>query len=82
MKKKTSVEQFLDSPLVKRWRSEINAFWKLVLGICLTLAMSAAGILTVDSYFTLELPAIIITVCKYTIAVAGGMGLAAKLTTK
>jgi len=80
--KKTLVERFLDLPIVRRWRAEINAFWKQVLGLCLTLAISATGVLSVNEYFQLELPDNIVSICKYVIAVAGGMGLAAKLTKK
>ena len=66
-----------------RWSAKMNKFWKTVLKISLTVAISCAGVMTLNSVFGLESHGVnpmIFTVCSYVLTAAGFMGLAAKLT--
>ena len=74
-------------PLIKqvkiRWKSEMNKFWKKVLKISLTIALSCTGVITLDATFNLQqygVNPMIFTVCSYVLTASGFMGLAAKLT--
>lgn len=69
--------------LKNRWNAELNKFWKKVLRVSLTIALSCAGVLTLNATFGLQqygVDPIIFTVCSYVLTAAGFMGLAAKLT--
>ena len=66
-----------------RWNAKLNKFWKKVLKFSLILGGSAGGMLTIDGIWNVQsfgVPAIIFTVCGYTLTACGAMGLAAKLT--
>ena len=69
--------------LKNRWNAELNAFWKKILKVSLTVAISCAGVLTLNATFGLQqygVDPIVFTVCSYVLTAAGFMGLAAKLT--
>ena len=66
-----------------RWNAKLNAFWKKILKVSLTIAISCAGVLTLNATFELQqygVDPIVFTVCSYVLTAAGFMGLAAKLT--
>ena len=65
-----------------RWNAKLNAFWKKVLRVSLTIGSAAAGILLVNSTFGLSefVAPMIFTVSGYVLTACGAMGLAAKLT--
>ena len=68
--------------LIKRFKSESPSFFKKVQKFAITLGVSAAGIWGANEMFSLELHNEVLMVCKYTIAVAAGLGGAAKWTVK
>ena len=65
-----------------RWNAKLNAFWKKILRVSLTIGSAAAGILLVNSTFGLSefVAPIIFTISGYVLTACGAMGLAAKLT--
>ena len=66
--------------LKHRWTSELPQFFKEVRKLSITLGTSATAIWTANSTMGLNLDALILTVCKYTIVATIGMGLTAQLT--
>ena len=67
----------------ERWNAKLNKFWKKVLNISLTIALSCGGVISLDAVFNLQqygVAPIVFTVCSYVLTAAGFMGLAAKLT--
>ena len=67
----------------ERWNSKLNKFWKRVLRVSLTVAISCAGVLTLNATFGLQqygVDPLVFTACSYVLTAAGFMGLAAKLT--
>ena len=65
-----------------RWSAEMNAFWKKILKVAVTLGSASAGILLANTTFGLEqyVAPIIFTISGYILTACGAMGLAAKLT--
>lgn len=66
-----------------RWNAKLNKFWKKILKISLTIALSCAGVITLNATFNLQqygVDPMIFTVCSYVLTASGFMGLAAKLT--
>ncbi len=65
-----------------RWNAQMNAFWKKVLKVSLTIGSAAAGIMLANTTFGLEqyVAPIIFTISGYVLTACGAMGLAAKLT--
>lgn len=66
--------------VIDRWKSETPKFFKGVKNLSLTLGTAAASVWGINSMMNLELPQIILDVCKYAIAVAAAMGFTAQLT--
>jgi hypothetical protein len=69
--------------LKERWKAELNAFWKKVLNVSLTVGGAALGIVTANQIWNLQslgVAPIIFTVCGYILTFCGALGLAAKLT--
>ncbi len=66
--------------LIDRWKAEMPSFWKKTLTIAVIIGSAALGLKMGISQFNLALPAVLITVCDYTIAVCCTLGLSAKLT--
>jgi hypothetical protein len=69
--------------LKSRWSAKLNEFWSRILKVSLTIALSCAGVLTLESTFGLQqygVAPMVFTVCSYVLTAAGFMGLAAKLT--
>lgn len=76
-----------EKPILKqvgiRWKSKMNRFWRRVLKISLGIALSCAGVITLDITFNLQqygVHPIVFTICSYVLTAAGFMGFAAKLT--
>lgn len=63
-----------------RWKAEMPLFWKNVLAVAVIVGTAALGLKMGIAQFHLTLPAIVITICDYTIAVCCTLGLSAKLT--
>jgi hypothetical protein len=63
-----------------RIKSETPAFWKRFRAIALSIGGSAAALWGINSGMGLELPIIIITICKYTLAVCATITGTATLT--
>ena len=66
-----------------RWNAKLNKFWKKILKISLTIALSCAGVITLNATFNLQqygVDPMIFTICSYVLTASGFMGLAAKLT--
>jgi hypothetical protein len=65
-----------------RWSAELNAFWKKILKVSITIGGSAAGILLANSTFGLStyVSPMVFTICGYILTFCGAIGIAAKLT--
>lgn len=65
-----------------RWNAKLNAFWKRILRVSITIGSAAAGIMLANTTFGLEqyVAPIIFTISGYILTACGAMGLAAKLT--
>lgn len=68
--------------LIERWMSELPDFWRKVRNIAITLAASCTAVFLANNSMNLQLPAVLITVCKYGIAVGAATGVNAQLTKK
>lgn len=66
--------------LTDRWNAELPIFFKKVRAISLTLGGPAMAIWAANQTMSLQLPELVLTVCKYIIAICAGMGLTAQLT--
>ena len=66
--------------LIERWKAEMPVFWQNVLAFAIVIGGSALAVKTGDATLNLNMPAIIITICNYIIAVCCALGLSAKLT--
>ena len=66
----------------ERILSEEPAFFSKIQNLVLWIGTPATGVWVANQTMSLNLPEVVLTVCKYTIAVAAGMGLTAKLTKK
>ena len=67
-----------------RWNAKLNAFWKRILRVSITIGSAAAGIMLANTTFGLEqyVAPIIFTISGYILTACGAMGLTAKLTTE
>lgn len=65
-----------------RWNAKLNAFWKRILRVSITIGSAAAGIMLANTTFGLEqyVAPIIFQISGYILTACGAMGLAAKLT--
>lgn len=64
----------------KRWFAETPPYFKKLKTMALTLGGSASAIWAVNESMSLELPQLILTVCKYLITLSTGIGVTAQLT--
>jgi hypothetical protein len=64
----------------ERWKAETPAFFKEVKKISIAIGSSCTAVWVINSSMGLELPEIILSVCKYSIAFCAAMGLTAQLT--
>lgn len=63
-----------------RWKAETPNFFKEVRKFSLAIGSSCTAVWVINSSMGLELPIIILSVCKYAIAFCSAMGLTAQLT--
>ena len=65
-----------------RWNAKLNAFWKRILRVSITIGSAAAGIMLANTTFELEqyVAPIVFTISGYVLTACGAMGLTAKLT--
>lgn len=63
-----------------RWKAETPAFFKEVRKFSLAIGSSCTAVWMINSSMGLELPVIILSICKYSIAICASMGLTAQLT--
>lgn len=63
-----------------RWKAETPAFFKEVKKFSLAIGSSCTAVWVINSSMGLELPEIILSVCKYAIAFCSAMGLTSQLT--
>ncbi len=66
--------------LKDRWNAETPIFFTVIKKIAITLGTPCTAIWVANSSMGLELPLIVLSVCKYGIALCAGMGLTAQLT--
>ena len=66
--------------LKDRWEAEIPNFFKGVKKLAIALGTPCTAIWVANSTMSLDLPSIVLDVCKYSIAICAGMGLTAQLT--
>jgi NAD kinase len=66
--------------LIERWKAATPKFWKKAIWVAVKIGSAAIALKAGNATFDLALPAIIITVCNYTIAACVTLGLTAKLT--
>lgn len=66
--------------LKDRWKAETPIFFTVIKKIAITLGTPCTAIWVANSSMGLELPLIVLSVCKYGIALCAGMGLTAQLT--
>jgi len=64
----------------ERWKAETPLFFKEIRKFSLAIGSSCTAVWMVNSNLDLELPVIILSVCKYSIAFCAAMGLTAQLT--
>jgi hypothetical protein len=66
--------------LKDRWKAEIPTFFRGIKKIAIAVGTPCTAIWVVNSSMGLDLPLIVLSVCKYGIALCAGMGLTAQLT--
>lgn len=66
--------------LKDRWNAETPIFFTVIKKIAITLGTPCTAIWVANSSMGLELPLIVLSFCKYGIALCAGMGLTAQLT--
>jgi hypothetical protein len=66
--------------LKDRWKAEVPNFFKGVKKLAIAVGTPCTAIWLANSSMSLDLPSIVLNVCKYSIAVCAGMGLTAQLT--
>ena len=66
--------------VVKRWKAKSPPFFIGLKKVAMTVGGSAVAVFVANTTMNLELPEMIITVCKYTIAIAIGITGTSKLT--
>lgn len=70
------------STIRKRWKAGLPDFFKGVRKVAIAAGTSATAIWVANSTMGLQLDPIVLSICKYTIAIAAGMGFTAQLTQK
>lgn len=68
--------------IIARWRSDLPDFWKKVRNLAVTVAASCTAVFVANNTMNLELPELLITICKYGIAIGAATGVNAQLTKK
>jgi len=58
---------------LERWKAETPKFFKGVQKLSLTLGTSAVSVWVINDTMNLELPEVILSICKYVIAIAAGL---------
>lgn len=66
--------------LKDRWKAETPIFFQGIKKIAIWVGTPCTAIWVANSSMGLELPLVVLTVCKYSIALCAGMGLTAQLT--
>ncbi len=68
--------------LILRWKAELPDFWKKVRNLALVILGACSTIYAMNTQLDLHLPEIILTLCKYGIAISAVTGINAQLTKK
>lgn len=76
----TTNKQYMLQELKDRWKSESPVFFKKVTAIAISIGSSATAVWLANSTMNLQLPEVLMSVCKYAIAASAAMGLTSKLT--
>ena len=63
-----------------RWNAETPVFFKGIKRIAITLGTSSTAVWVANQSMSLQLPELILSVCKYAIAACAAMGITAQLT--
>ena len=63
-----------------RWNAETPIFFVKVRKLALSVGTSATAVWLANQSMSLQLPDLLLTICKYSIAVCATMGLTAQLT--
>ncbi len=66
----------------QRWKADLPPFFKGVRKLSITIGTSAMAVWGVNTALNLELPELVLTVCKYSISACFALGLGAQLTQK
>ena len=68
------------STIKERWKAETPIFFNGVKKLAVSIGTPCMAIWVANSSLTLDLPSILLTICKYSIAICASMGITAQLT--
>lgn len=66
--------------LTDRWNSELPVFFKKIRTLSLSIGGPATAVWVANQSMSLQLPELVLSICKYAIAACAAMGLTAQLT--
>jgi len=66
--------------LIERWKTKSPIFWVKIKNLAFAFGGSALSVWTLNTTLSLQLPQIILDICKYVLVAAAAVGFSAKLT--